>query len=341
MTHVWQSWRRLLARRERATTLALFRILVSAVLIGSLLSAAFAGVVEVIWMDASRGGMLVLGSGNWLVALLGGPTPTVVWSLFGVALAGAICSLIGFGGRWLLLLTLQAFIGLRSLNSSASGGYDSMICIALWLLFLSECHASLSLDAWRKHETVFSEQLVPAWPRYLLILQLVVIYTATGLQKVSLTWTPMGGYTALYYVLHDPTWLRFDAEARWLPVPLLRLATALSWHWEQLTILLLPVFYFRATRGRPGKLRAAFNRLDLRLIWASVGVALHLGILALLDVGPFSFISLAYYVNLFTPAEVERVARLQRRPKREALRASPPATASATGSAGGASKAVS
>jgi hypothetical protein len=310
MSGGWQRWRGWLAQRERATTLALFRVLVSAILITSLLSAAWAGVVELIWVDSSQGGMLALGSGNWLVALLGGPTPRVVWSLFGVALTGASCALVGWGGRWVLLPTLQAFIGLRSLNSSASGGYDSMICIALWLLLLSECNATLSVDAWRRHGRVFTEHLVPAWPRYLLILQLVVIYTATGLQKVSLSWTPMGGYTALYYVLHDPTWLRFDAEAHWLPVPLLRLATAISWHWEQLTILLLPTFYFRATRGQPGKLRAAFNRWDLRLPWAVIGVALHLGIFALIDVGPFSFISLAYYVNLFTPGELERAARV-------------------------------
>jgi hypothetical protein len=309
MSSAGQRWRRWLSQRERATTLALFRVLVSAILITSLLSAAWAGVVELIWVDASQGGMLVLGSGNWLVALLGGPTSRVVWSLFGVALAGACCALVGWGGRWVLLPTLQAFIALHSLNSSASGGYDGMICIALWLLLLSECNATLSVDAWRRHGRVFTEDLVAAWPRYLLILQLVVIYTATGLQKVSLTWTPMGGYTALYYVLHDPTWLRFEAEARWLPVPLLRLATAISWHWEQLTILLLPVFYFRATRGQPGKLRAAFNRWDLRLPWAVIGMALHLGIFALIDVGPFSFISLAYYVNLFTPGEIERAAR--------------------------------
>jgi len=34
MTHVWQGWRRLLAQRERATTLAVFRMLVSAIAVG-------------------------------------------------------------------------------------------------------------------------------------------------------------------------------------------------------------------------------------------------------------------------------------------------------------------
>ncbi|HVZ31694.1 MAG TPA: hypothetical protein VG963_04665, partial [Polyangiaceae bacterium] len=214
-------------------------------------------------------------------------------------------SLIGLGGRWPLFATLQAYLGLTSLNPTASGGFDNLLTIALWLLFLSGCNATLSLDARRKEGSWFSERSVAAWPRYVLILQLIVMYTATGLQKVSLSWTPMGGYTALYYVLRDPTWLRSEQVAQGVPLPLLRLGTALTWHWEQLSCLLLAVFYFRATRRRPGRLRAAFNRWDLRLPWAAIGISLHLGILILIDVGPFSFVSLAYYVNLFAPEEIE------------------------------------
>ena len=301
----WQRWQALVSRRERATTLALFRVLVSAIVLGSLLSAAAAGVIDVTWVDAAYGGMLSLGPGNWLVSSLGGPTPVVVWGLFGVGVAGAGLSLIGLGGRWPLLATLQAYLGLTSLNPTASGGFDNLLTIALWLLFLSGCNATLSVDARRREGAWLSERDVAAWPRYLLILQLIVMYTATGLQKVSLSWTPMGGYTALYYVLQDPTWLRSEQLARSVPLPLLRVGTALTWHWEQLTCLLLVVFYFRATRARPGRLRAAFNRWDLRLPWAAIGVSLHLGILLLIDVGPFSFVSLAYYVNLFAPEEIE------------------------------------
>jgi hypothetical protein len=304
-SRAWQRWRAWVLRQERATTLALFRVLVSAIVLGSLLSAAAADVIDVTWVDAAHGGMLSLGSGNWLVSLLGGPRPPVVWGLFGVGVAGASLSLIGLGGRWPLLATLQAYLGLTSLNPTATGGFDNLLTIALWLLFLSGCNATLSVDARRSEGSWFSERHVAAWPRCLLILQLIVMYTATGLQKVSLSWTPMGGYTALYYVLHDPTWLRSEQLARSVPLSLLRVGTALTWHWEQLTCLLLAVFYFRATRARPGRLRAAFNRWDLRLPWAAVGISLHLGILVLIDVGPFSFISLAYYVNLFTPEEIE------------------------------------
>lgn len=312
LKRAWQRWQNLVLRQERASTLAVFRALVAAIVIGSLLSAALAGVIEVTWLDAAYGGMLSLGSGNWLVSLLGGPTRGVVWGLFGISLAGAALAMVGFGGRLPLLVTLQAYLGLTSLNATASGGFDNLITIALWLLFLSDCNATLSLDAWRAHGTWLSQQRVSAWPRYLLILQLIVMYTATGLQKVGLSWTPMGGYTALYYVLHDPTWLRSEAVARSVPLLLLRVGTALTWHWEQLSCLLLVVFYFRATRARPGRLRAAFNRWDLRLPWAAIGLSMHLGILALIDVGPYSFISLAYYVNLFTPDELE--AQLLGRP---------------------------
>ncbi len=302
---IWRRWQAWVLRQERATTLALFRILVSTIVLGSLLSAAAAGVIDVTWVDAAHGGMLSLGSGNWLVSLLGGPTPAVVWGLFGVGVAGGSFTLIGLGGRWPVLATLQAYLGLTSLNPTASGGFDNLLTIALWLLFLSGSNATLSVDARRQEGTWLSQRSVAAWPRHVLILQLVVMYTATGLQKVSLSWTPMGGYTALYYVLHDPTWLRSEQLARSVPLPLLRLGTAVTWHWEQLTCLLLLVFYFRATRERPGRLRAAFNRWDLRLPWACIGLSLHLGILMLIDVGPFSFVSLAYYVNLFTPEEIE------------------------------------
>ena len=60
----WQRWQALVSRRERATTLALFRVLVSAIVLGSLLSAAAAGVIDVTWVDAAYGGMLSLGPGN-------------------------------------------------------------------------------------------------------------------------------------------------------------------------------------------------------------------------------------------------------------------------------------
>src|SRR6185369_9225513 len=100
------------------------------------------------------------------------------WGLFWVGVAGASLSLIGLGGRWPLLATLQAYLGMSSLNPTASGGFDNLLTIALWLLFLSGSTATLSLDARLQGGTWVSERSVAAWPRYLLILQLIVMYTA-------------------------------------------------------------------------------------------------------------------------------------------------------------------
>jgi hypothetical protein len=147
---------------------------------------------------------------------------------------------------------------------------------------------------------------VSAWPRHLLIFQILFVYTATGLQKTSILWTPAGEYAALYYVLQDPTWTRFDGELFATLYPVTQLATAVTWHWEQLSLGLLLYYYFRQTRDRPGRLRRWFLRWDLRVAWVAIGIALHIGILVLLSVGPFSLVAMAYYVTLFSPDEVER-----------------------------------
>ncbi len=135
------------------------------------------------------------------------------------------------------------------------------------------------------------------------IYQLVLIYWSTGLHKVSASWTPVGGYSALYYTLQQPTWQRWDMD--WLAwvYPLTQAATALTWFWEITSPLLLLALWYRATPERPGRLRAVFNRLNYRRLFVVFGVCLHLMIFALMDVGPFTWVTLAFYVCLYGPDE--------------------------------------
>ena len=142
----------------------------------------------------------------------------------------------------------------------------------------------------------------------MIVFQLVTIYTCTGLHKLSADWVPGGTHAALYWVFQDPTWNRFDLRelsARFYV--LTQIGTAATWWWEVTSVLMLLVFWFRYTADRPGRIRAAFNRFDLRKPWAAIGVALHFRILVLLNEGPFSLISLAYYLCLWRPDEIERV----------------------------------
>lgn len=315
---VSRAWRRFCvfwARRESATGLATFRALVGLVTLYSLLSAAAAGVVEWIWVGHRHGGMIAAESSHWLWSLLDTTTSSDattlehVWALWSCAVVGAALSTLGLGGRWPMLFTQQCYWALVSVNANSSGGYDVLICVALLLLFFSRSTETLSLDCWLRHRRLTRSVKIPAWPRYLLLIQLMVMYSATGFQKIGLSWTPMGGYTALHYVMYDPTWTRFAPDWVNSVGPLLRIATAVTWHWEQLSILMLPVLYYRLTRYRSGRLREWLNRWDLRIPWAVVGIGMHAGILLLMNVGPFSWISMSYYVLLWSGSELERGVR--------------------------------
>lgn len=300
MRRAWAAWLRWLEAREPGTTLALVRIAVAAIVLGTLLSVLRTDLLGVLWVDAAHGGYRRLGAGHVVLRVLGGARPEVMWSLFGVAVAGAVALLLGLGGRLAAAITLMAFHPLVTVNADASGGSDAMMTNALWLLVLGEGTATLSLDCRRRCGRWTDARPVAAWPRHLFVLQLVVVYTATGLHKMSIDWVPGGSHAALWWVLHDPTWCRFDLrEAAISAYPLLRVAAAITWWWEVTAPIWLLAFWLHATRDRPGRVRALLRRVDPRLVFTAIGVSLHVGILLVLEVGPFSWISLAYYLALW------------------------------------------
>jgi hypothetical protein len=319
-------WLDITRERESPLVLGLLRAAVGLVLLGSLASVLGSGVLESMWVDVEDGGALHLSPDSFWVNVLGGPTRSAIFTLFGIACVSGVFVTLGLGGRLPYLLAGQAYGALVRVNPDTVGAYDSMITNALYLLLFSAANATLSLDCRRKTGAWTSRTEVPAWPRYVLIFQLLVVYGATGLQKMSHTWTPFGGYSALYWVLQDPTWRRFDTTFAASISPLLAIATAATWHFEVFAPLLLLYYYAERTRERGGRFRRWFLRWDLRKPFAAVGIALHLGILVLLNVGPFSFISLAYYLALLRPPELERalVWLRSRSDARSALRLTPP-----------------
>jgi len=323
----WLFWVTLFAQRERGSALALSRIAVATALCYSLLSPLSVGIVDDLFVHQDYGGIRQI-AGTWLMQLLGGPTPAVLWTLYGASLALTLALLVGFGGRWVPLLLLQTYGGIVAANPYASGGYDDLFTNALWLMVLADTTRTWSVDCKRRTGQWSSDEQVMAWPRYLLVFQLLLMYTSTGLRKNSVVWLPTGGYSALYYALMDPNWTRYDFDGVAWIYPITQVLSALTVHWEQLTVLLLAVFYFRYTRERPGRLRRWMNRFDLRKPWAMIGIGLHVSILVLLDVGPFSWISLAYYPCLFAPDEVESALRRARGAGQRLWQRARPGTAS-------------
>jgi hypothetical protein len=303
---MWRRWVERCEATESATTLALFRIAIGLCALYTVGSVVGAGLVEVIWVSAAHGGMLPLDEPPWLVAWLGGATPTVAWGLVTAALVGAAGLTLGVGGRPWALATALVTNNLLDLNGHAGGSYDELLANALWLVFLSGGHRTLSLEAWWRTRQWWPEVSVLAFPRWLAIWQLCLMYGTTGLQKLSTYWVPGGESSALYYILQQPTWQRGDM--RWVAhvYPLTQIATTVTWFWEVLAFFWIVTVWYAETPERPGRLRAWSNRWQLRWVFAVIGLVMHAAILITLEVGPFSPLSLAFYVCLAQPAEWER-----------------------------------
>jgi uncharacterized membrane protein YphA (DoxX/SURF4 family) len=301
----WSGWVRLLDRREPGTALALFRIGSGGALLASVGSVVAADLVDVLWVDVTHGGMRPL-TGGWLVQALGGATPTVVWSLVVATLVAGALLVLGLVPRLCALVAAQGLLALSGLNPHARSAYDPLLVNSLWLLVLADSGATLSVGCRVRHGRWTSDRLVTAWPRYLAIVQLVVLYTFTGLHKVSIHWTPAGGFSALYYILQQPSWQRTDMT--WLAsvYPLTQVGTAITWVWELTWPVVGLALWFRHTAERDGRVRRAFNRVPIRAIYVSIGVCMHLTVAAIMVVGPFSFITLAYYPCLYGADELRR-----------------------------------
>jgi Na+-driven multidrug efflux pump len=114
---------------------------------------------------------------------------------------------------------------------------------------------------------------------------------------------------ALWYILQQPTWQRFPLPMQSLTwaYPLTQAASLSVWAFEQAAPLLLLAYWYRETRERPGYLRARFNALDFRTLYLLFGVGMHIGIEALMEVGPFSIASLTLYLACFHPDEWSRL----------------------------------
>ncbi len=302
----WSRWVALLERREPGEALALVRILVGLGVLVALLEVLLPGMVPVLWFDRADGGVRALGGGGVRMSWLGGPTPANVTAVLGVTLAAATALTLGVGTRVAALVAVQGWLALVAINGHAVGSYDNLAANALWLLVLARSDATWSLSCRLRHGRWTSAEPAPSWGRWLVIGQLVVMYASTGLQKVSTHWVPGGDLAALYYILQQPSWQRFDGAWAAAVLPLTRLATLSTWLFEVGAPLLLLAYWFRDSRGRPGGLRALCNRVDGRALFALFGVGMHLGIHALMDVGPFSYLSIALYPALFHGEEVGR-----------------------------------
>lgn len=306
----WARWVELWDEREPATSLVLIRISLAAVVLVDLAIAAAHGVVTWLWAPPASGGIA-----SWdavhgpLFQRIFPATAGSAWLLWSGLVVSALCVGCGFFTRVAALghvwLSAQAAL----LNDSADRAIDRLIRIVFLILVLSPAGSSWSVDAKRATGSFRGAGgAVPAWARYLILGQLVLVYLGAGLAKGGTHWYPWGGYNALYLTLRDP--IISSLDPRWLEQPVAyastRVATALTHLWELAAPLVLVAAYYRRTQNRPGRVRRFFNHIPVRDIYVIAGIVFHLTLALVLRLGIFPFAMLACFPAFFRPQEIER-----------------------------------
>jgi hypothetical protein len=303
-------WVALWDEREPPIVLASIRIALALVVLVDLATVAAYGVETWLWAPAEAGGI-----SGWDAAdapafyrLLPATASSARLLWLGLSLS-ALCVGVGFctRGAGLFYVWLSAQSAL--INGPGDRAIDRAIRIIFLILVLSPAGSLWSIDA-KLATGRFrgAAEAAPAWPRYLILGQLVIIYCGAGLAKGGTYWYPWGGYRALYLTLQDP--ILAAADFRWLaqPLPYLitRIATAATHLWELGAPLVLVAAYYRRTADRPGRLRRWLNRLPLRNVYVALGVLFHLALALSLRLGIFPFAMLACFPAFFRPEELAR-----------------------------------
>ena len=312
----WGAWVRLWDRQEAPHTLALLRLLLAGILLCDQIRVVWLRLIVPLWGPASAGGIgdPLFQDPPPLLYRLAPDAAGTADVAFWVWTAATLLFGLGWRTRWTGLVGLLLYGQLALVLPGADRGIDMLIRNVWLVLILSPSARVWSLDARRITGRWSGDPgPAPAWARHLLILQRVVVYFTAGVQKVALAWTPMGHFSALYIVLHDPAVSRIS-HLDLLPwYPLTQLATASTVLWEWSAPLLALSIWYRDTRLRPGRLRAWMNRHDLRTLWLGIGVVFHVGIHLTMQIGIFPFMMMALYVVGYHPDEILRLLRWRRR----------------------------
>jgi hypothetical protein len=299
MTRAWRAWVALMDRREPATALALVRIGVALVLLGDYLWIAHTDAIDVLWSRFPHG---------YATAFAGWTEPFTAFGLWTIAVVAIVLILVG-------AVTPVACVGFvlvsaqqSALAPDSESGVDMLFRVVLIILALSRCNARWSVDAWVMRRLGRPmPALVPAWPRYLILCQLLWMYFSGGQNKSSHDWGPLGGFSALGNALMDPHNGRLDPSLISALYPLTRVATALTITFELTALCYLVWLYYAATPEMPGRLRRFANRARLRWIWFALFISFELGIAIGLKLGSFPYGMLALWPVLLFPRELERL----------------------------------
>lgn len=132
--------------------------------------------------------------------------PAFVYSMYAVMLTSLTLMILGVWTRFTTILSWFMVEQVYRYSPLFYTGGDTVVRVFMYLGMFCRWGEAYSLDNWwrtrreilRGATRIPALRLIPAWPQRLMMLQLAIIYCATGLLKSGVTW--LNG-TALYYSL--------------------------------------------------------------------------------------------------------------------------------------------
>ncbi|MCH9688159.1 MAG: hypothetical protein K0V04_42400 [Deltaproteobacteria bacterium] len=173
--------------------------------------------------------------------------PPFVFTLYGVMIASLLMMIMGLWTRWTTIISWILVESIYRYSPVYYTGGDTVVRVFLFLGMFSQWGQAYSLDSWRRHRKAIlgkateipALRKIAAWPLRLMMLQLGIIYCATGLLKSGATWA---NGTALYYSLnldHFYRWPQMGLIGAVHYIGILPLLTILVHWWEMLFPLAL------------------------------------------------------------------------------------------------------
>jgi hypothetical protein len=310
--------------REDPISLALCRIAICSAVFVHIARSLFIGAAQLAWIDADdkKLGGLGVHPGFLFDAIGAGLSERNVVAMSVVCATAALFGALGLFTRASLVVMWLTFRNLVLIAVDARSAYDVLIPNIAFVLILSGCGRALSIDAalWRLRRGtdppasgVANGDVVPRtatrWPRILLVVQIGFLYFGSAIMKASSGWIPGGDASALWFILHQPLWARF-ADWPLALYPLTQVATTIVWCFEALGLVFVLAVIVReapsSSRLKRSLVGRVLERVRFRELYLVVGVAMHLGIEATMEVGAFTAASLSLYFCAIAPSEWRR-----------------------------------
>jgi antimicrobial peptide system SdpB family protein len=212
--------------------------------------------------------------------------PTSIRVFFGATSLVCLLFTIGWQTRVMGVLFYLMMLSIHHRDTMTNSGADTLLLLIAFYLMLSPCGAAYSLDARReaRRRGTLAEPLIVPWAPRLLQIQLSLIYFTTAILKCNgANW--LNG-TAMHYVLNNTEIDRFNFSALTHYPLLINLMTYGA--------VIMEFFLVFGLWFRPTRRVAIFT-----------GLALHTGILMIINIPIFGELMVACYLPFLSIGEFD------------------------------------